>query len=400
MLTTMRASFMPIACKCPGALDVGTEALAIREDTGDVTAGGNAVHEVCQVIVRTGDRPEDLGPWIEKYACDADRLGVTSWQALKFWRQHGGRYSYPQTERPVSAPFGPFKLTGHLDLLSIDSGDFAEILDWKGGYRTEVDVEPQMRSYAYCVAHELDLERIGATVVWLGDQPEPTYQRWEWSMLDLAQWVTQTVDNINKRENRYTVGDHCRYCPRFFTCPAQCALVQGTLRDLGGMVTAAEDDQIEPERVAAIYPAVQNVDRLCKAYHDLIRRIVALNGPVPVDDRMALALIPGVKHSIDARKGWPTMLQALEGDQEEIAKCLTVKKADFLAAVSDLAPRGLKGKRKKEVLEDLEEAGAVTTKTITSLRMVRRKDDPQKGNQHGEGTENANGNGAGPASSE
>lgn len=367
----IRASFLPIVAKCPGAMhDCGE--VTIKADAGIVTAGGSAVHEVCREIVATSERPEDLTPYVERHGCDPDFLGRASWYALQFWQEMRGAFPDPETEVALKAPFGPYRLTGHTDVLSIlpDAMEI-RILDWKAGYRTDADAEPQMRGYAYLACETADVPEARATVVWLADQ---TYQSWTWTRDELRKWAHDTAERIEHwgaDPGEYTVGDHCRYCPRFFGCPGQTAILRTTVEDLALMDEKPADIQLA--QLGRIYPAVQNVERLCKAYRDMARAAVAVKGPIPVDDDMELALVASNRETIDAKTAWPILTKHLT--EAELAPAVTISKTKVLKAISDKAARGQKGKVKAAVIDALKAAGAITTKQIQSLRVVRRAND-------------------------
>lgn len=360
----VRASFLPIIAKCPGALhDCGE--VTVKMDAGPVTAGGSAVHEVCREIVATSKRPEDLSPYVKRHGCDEDFLGRASWYALKFWEEMRGAFPEPNTEVELKAPFGPYSLAGHTDLLSIAEDVEARVLDWKGGYRTDADAEPQMRGYAYLACESFCLPKAQATVVWLADQ---TYQSWSWTRGELQQWAADTAERIAQWAGEYTVGDHCRYCPRFFGCPGQTAILRSTIEDLA--LIDASPGLMELTRLAEIYPAVQNVERLCQAYRDLARNVIAAKGPIPMPEDMQLALVASNRETIDAKAAWSILTQQLTED--ELSPAVTISKTKALKAISDKAPRGQKGNAKTAIVEALKAAGAITTKQIQSLRVVRR----------------------------
>lgn len=371
----IRASFLSIASKCPGAMHGGDAGgITIREDAGDVTQGGNAVHKVCERIVHTSIRPEDLTPYIERYGCDPDFLGRATWYALEYWREYRGAFPDPVTEQEMKAPFGPFLLTGHTDLVSVIANVEARLLDWKAGYRTEVDAEPQMRAYAYLAGHNFAVPKVSATVVWLADQ---TYQNWTWTFAELMEWANQTTRRIGQWDGQFTIGDHCRYCPRFFACPAQKAIIQSTVQSL--VVIGDHDAEIELVALGELYPAVQSVERLCKAFRDLARRTVEAAGPVPMADGMELTLIPSRRETIEPLIAWPVISEKL--DEGALAGCVSISKTKLLKAIADNAPRGQKGTVKDALMDGLRAVGAIATKEITSLHVVRSKTEDESTEQ-------------------
>lgn len=368
MTNSIRASFMPIAEKCAGALHGTGEGVQVKTDAGVAAAGGNAIHKVCELIVRTGGRPEDLSSFIEQYACDPDHLGVATWYAHRFWQEHGGNFPHAQTEVESKATLGNYEITGHVDVRSLISATEGEVLDWKGGYRTDTDVEPQMRSYAYLLAHEYDLHKVRATVVWLMDQ---TFQRWEWTLGDMVNWATKLSEHLHTWEERgrpYVTGEHCRYCPQFLSCPAQKALLRTVGTDLVGM-GARDSTDIQPAEVGRIYTAVQGIERLCERFRQLARDAVARQGPIPMEDGMQLALVTTQIEEIKPREAWPTLRKFLE--EEELAECIKVGKGKLLDAVARKADRGQKGKLRVALMEELATVNAIKKTPRVSLSVRR-----------------------------
>ena len=364
----IRASSLPIVSKChaPLLLEGEESIIKIKEDSSDLAAGGTAVHEICEEIVRTGNRPRDLTPWVEKYKCDADFVGRATWYALKFWDEHKDAYPNPSTELRYECelPGSAIRLTGHVDLASVTEGIDANILDWKSGYRTDADVEAQVRGYALLVALNHEVASVSATVVWLADQ---TIQSWSWDREELIKWATEISLSIQNWGGEYSIGDHCRYCPLFTTCKAQRELARSTISNLA--LLEEPDGELLPN-IGRLYTGVQNVERLCKMYRDLLRRQVESAGPLDVDEQNQIVLQDSVRETIDPLDGWEIMTEAV-GDQARLAGCMSVSKTSLLKVVSDNAPRGAKTTAKDQLMEKLREAGAVSEKTIKTLRMVK-----------------------------
>jgi hypothetical protein len=365
-MKTIRCSSLPIIAKCQAPFHA-TGALRVNHD-GGIAAGGTAVHRVCETIALTGERPADMKLVAHGLGVDADFLGRATWYALSFWRDHGGLFPHAKTESEMAAELpGPHRITGHVDVMSLISADEGRIVDWKSGYRTDADVEPQMRGYAYLLGKTYNLKTVTATVVWLQDE---TYQQWEWSVEEMAQWAVEIGAKLDKWNGTYTIGDHCRYCPIFLTCPAQHQIVAATVDRLR---LATEPT---PAEIGMMYESVQSVERLCDSFREYARKAVQVGGPISVSDTHHLALVPSNRDKIDPLKAWPAM--AAELTQEEIAPAVKLSKTALLAAVSDKAPRGQKGIAKTDFMGKLREAGAVETTKTETLRIVRKDADPKE----------------------
>jgi len=363
----IRVSSLPIIAKCraPLLLD-GKDLIKIKDDVSGLAAGGTAVHEICAEIARTGNRPADLTPWVEKYKVDPDFIGRATWYALKFWDEHKDAYPNPSTELKYQCmlPDSSIMLSGHIDLASVTEGIDANILDWKSGYRTDADVEAQVKGYAFLVARNNEVEKVSATVVWLADQ---TIQSWSWTRDELVEWATGISESIKNWAGEYSIGDHCRYCPLFTSCKAQRELARSTITNLALLESESE---IQLADIGKLYAGVQNVERLCKMYRDLLRRQVETVGPLEVDDNNQIVLTESMRDTIDPLMGWDVMAEAV-GDPSELAACLSVSKKQLLKIISDRTPRGSKTVAKLKMMEKLHEANAVVQKTVKTLRVIQ-----------------------------
>ncbi|MFH0982810.1 MAG: DUF2800 domain-containing protein [Planctomycetota bacterium] len=363
-MQTIRASFLAIAAKCPASLAVD-EGLRVTSQDADVTRTGSAVHEVCRIIVATSERPQEaVTAAAARNAADPDDVGRMTWRAFQWWDANKGAYAGARTEARMELQAGAYALTGHADVLSLPSGTEARLVDWKSGYLTEADAEPQMRGYALLAARQFGVQTVTATVVWLRDETEQT---WTWTAEELAAWWREIVGAwMHWDGNTYIAGDHCRYCPRLTGCPAQRALMRATVADLEG-VDAQDASQIEPAKVGAMYGRVQVVEQLCERFRNLARAIVAASGPIPTGDGRELALVEQVREVIDPLAAWDTLLDAIGA--EELAGACQISKTAVLSAVSDKASRGQKGKAKDALMGDLRAKGAVKMSTIEQLRL-------------------------------
>jgi len=292
-----------------------------------------------------------------------------TYYAEQFWQEAKGSFINPETEVKMEPRlFGKFYLTGHVDLLSmVAMGDASSLLDWKSGYRTDADAEPQAKGYAYLAAERFASPTVRATVVWLHDQ---TFQTWTWTREELRAWADETAAKILKGyKTEYCVGAHCRWCPRFLNCPAQGRIVRGTLAELA-VSQQPGWGKIQPARLAAMYPAVQAVERLCKTYRELTRTAVEASGPLLVGDGTQLEVKRTEPETIDLLLGWGAMTDAVH-DTKALAACLKVRKAELLKAVAATAPRGQKGKVRDRLMDTLRADGAVKTSERKSLVVTR-----------------------------
>ena len=367
---SLRASFFSICSKCPGAWS-NTEGAQIRLDSDNPQANvGTITHEVCAEIVHDGERPE-IAPWLREHGhtdIDEDEIGRLTWHAQTFWQEHGHLFLEPETELPLETIVGDFRITGHTDVLAYCS-DCCRVLDWKGGYRTEVDCEPQIRVYGFLALRQRPVsqeDEVKVTVVWLRDQ---TFQTWTWTRQELEDWMEETLDRIQHWNGLYTVGSHCRYCPNMFNCPAQTTLVKSTITGLGEI--DGQDGPVQVAQLAEIYAGVQNVERLIKAYRERLKMAISANGPIPLAEGMELALTVSQTETIDPLQGW-AVLDSYFTDPKQLAACIKISKPKFLSAVAANVTRS-KGLAKEEAMQRLRDAGAISTSPRESLRLRKQQ---------------------------
>jgi len=369
-MNTIRASFLPIAAKCPGALAAG-EALRVETESADVARNGSAVHEVCRSIVASGERTQTaVQAAAREHRADADEIGRMSWRAFQWWEANSGAYPGAKTELLMQLEAGDYRLTGHADVVSLPSDAEVRLIDWKSGFLTDADAEPQMRAYGLLACRTYNVQRVTATVVWLRDETEQT---WTWTADELETWWREIVRGWSHWDGQtFTTGEHCRYCPRLTACPAQRALMRATVSDLEALETGG---QIEAEGVGKLYARVQVVQQMCERFRELARAVVAAHGPIPTPDGRELALVQQDREEIIPAEAWQTLLNIIGPDA--LAEACKVSKTAVLAAVAAKAPRGQKGKAKDALMDELRQGGCVRVNTIEQLRLRSRPTDEE-----------------------
>ncbi len=373
---TIRCSFLPIAEKCQAAC-YGEEDPQIHFTIPEGTVG-TALHELAALMTLTNRPPttEIVQKTGTQYGVDLDDLTGLIVQAWQWWKSEsdidteGGH-----GEVHMNGKLGPLELTGSTDWLKWDGEDTTLLLDWKTGFRTEVDVEAQMKGYAWASAqasrqrvdHDIFAQTVTAIVVWLRDQ---TTQTWKWEYEDLDAWAAALGKQIVEWDSKYEVGDHCRYCPRLFTCPAQKAIVHATVSSL----RETHDHMALPEltgqmvsHMASVYARMQHVEQLCKAFRDAARRAVQQFGPIATADGRELVLTTSERETISAYDGWEILGDYM--DDDGLDACMKVNKTKMLKEVASRANKGGKGKAQAKVMLELREAGAVKTTTVETLRL-------------------------------
>jgi len=369
---TVHCSFLPIVANCSAAAHSSGSRIRIA-DAEDAADLGIAVHVVSKEIVAVGDRPENLAEYASEYSCSENELGVLTWYALQFWKEHGNLFSFPRTEVELGYDVigQPVRIVGTTDVMSIESAIFGILLDWKSGRMGEETVKEQVMGYATCLAAEHMLSEVSAIVAWLRDQ---TYQRWTWRAEELFDWVAELARKVIQEPDHFNLGTWCRFCPRFLECPAQRDLLMTTATAIQATGVSA----LSPQTLAGLYPRVQSLERIIKAYRGQVRAAVEQLGSIETDDGYVLSLQSRILRELDPVKAWPVMETLLGGEPERMAKCVKISMPKLVAEVKASAARGQKKLVQLELEAALEAAKAITLKEQQALRWAaKEKEDEQ-----------------------
>jgi hypothetical protein len=264
-------------------------------------------------------------------------------------------------------------ITGHIDVLSLVSGAFANearFLDWKSGRNEESDYYAQLLGYAACLILGHGAERAVGTVVWLRSQTIETFTFTRADALEFVERLKAQRDNP-----RYSTGGHCAHCPRSHSCEALLAIGRRDAvifgnKDLSHTI-ASGVAKATPAELVSYLRRFKVLKKFGEALEEGIRRRIAEEGPLDSGDGYDLSLVeePGGR-DIDTLKAWPVLQERMT--DEEIAGCVTVSASKAEDIVAKKTERGYGAEARRKLAEALEEAGAVTHKTRTILREVRR----------------------------
>ena len=365
-----RCSSLPLLFACGGSQ--GTER---DEDSGPLmvdTAGepaamGSCVHDVLAAMVDKGENKlPPYQPFADSHGVtNLDELGMLAWYGLKAWDELGDYFPNPMTEVPLDCwmqdPDGA-KLTGHMDVYQ-PGNEWSYVLDWKSG-RLDSDHYHQMAGYAKLAMGDSNPSKgVKVVVVMLRDQ---TYRVYSFTRGSLVDWSAKFVSDIIEWDGRFTVGEHCRFCPRSMDCPARTAMVRSTITDI--MAPGTPHTELAPCDLLDLYQRAKVVGAAIDQYKEFMRTYVRINGPVEDARGRSLGLHDKSRSSIDARKAWPVVRGYLTDD--EMAPAVKIQKTDLMKAVSAKAERGQKGKVKAALMQQLQDAGAVSETTYQELRLT------------------------------
>lgn len=366
-MRTIRASRLPLALSCPASQLPPATALA---DDSPESRLGSAVHQALAVLVRDGGGsfPETIEDAAAEWRCDLQECARLAWNGRAAWARLAELFAAPEIECELFAwdEAERLKLTGHVDVLSPTFEDGIRILDWKTGHADE-NHEQQMRAYIWLALRTYTGHEFAeAYVVRLREMTVDTYR---WTRRELDHWYAGVVRDTADVE-RYRPGRHCGFCPRRIECVAT---RDATVAAITGLIAA---EPRLPNRLRWDDAVIDGYDRLrlveaaCDRARELIRADVAFSGgSVTASDGRTLTLTRQDRQEIDAGRAWPILEQRFGLDAVAAAAKLTKTAVTGLAM--DAAPYGKKGSAAKEIMERLDQAGAVTINSIERLEVKR-----------------------------
>lgn len=366
----IRASSTDRAWSCTESLRSGDGPLV--DPAGEAAELGSAFHEwsrtrdtadLEEIATRYGVDREELERLVA-YACVAER-------DLRKWFGDAARERALQYREPWDcAPYDSIELTGSVDRAEV-LGERGAILDYKTGL-VESGYEHQQRCYAFLLMRaEPEITEVQSAIAYVqhGYWRGRTYK-----VADLEAWWHDFKRRLANGINKFAPGPHCGFCPRRPTCPgveaynrsALAAVVdEGPLFD--GSLTI-ENKEIEGPFVAERRRKVAYIKQRCDEFLSVLRTRVQEIGDVPAGDGLVLKIVTQHRRVLDAQKAWPVLSQQLSEDQIAEACSISISKCQDLVAAG--AERGMKGTARQQLAEELDKAGALSTKPVEQLREV------------------------------
>lgn len=356
-----RPSNLPRAITCP-ASRTPPKIRVVGDD--EAARGGTAFHDGQKCHI-TGDNV-DVAALAAKYEVDAGDLAINLAMGRNQWSQVADQFPKPQVEQRVEAEWvglgevDDLSLAGTPDLFSLRCDlDAIYILDWKSGFRQDLDHTDQMLGYAAIL---LDIYQWAKRVVCCILRVREGAAYWEtYERSQVEQWLGRTIKRLAQTD-QYAPGRHCGYCPRGHECEAKTALiVQSGRMLLGDVMSNLPLDPVErADYIGMLNDAKSHAEKICKELGPLLRaEVVNAGGAMPLSDGRELYIKEITKKEIEFKPAKPILVKVLGGDLDE---CLEVSKSAAEKLVKDRAPNKMKGRMWDELMARLDEAGAVNHK--------------------------------------
>ncbi len=355
----LRCSSLPLYMRCAQSMAGQT---LVKEWFAE-TVLGTAVHAALARWV-TG-----LGADVEAiarlYSVDEAELRFLVTQGIKAWEALGplGADAVVTAERDLQLDLGDVHITGTADVMALrDDERVIEVIDWKTG-RVDSDHQDQVMGYcALALKAYPQAEMATARLIWLRGAPDVEVYSMTRPQYDL--WRDRLLEHVkNSRDGAYHPGQHCGYCPRKFECQARIEMSKASLAVFGaeGHRTL---EQLTPAEKIALYRKAKEVDSLAYRVKEEIKALVKAQGPI-VGSGARLELVAEERRRLKPGASWPILQQHLTDAQLEQVVAVSLTKAQD--AVAEGAPRGQGAGRKRELMAELEAAGAVDREVVEKL---------------------------------
>ncbi len=371
-MTTLhiRASAADRAWDCTESLLPGDGPLV--SPTGEAAELGSAFHE----WARTRNNGANLEEIVTRYGVDAEDLDRLVAYAMIAERDLRKWFVGASAEAPMGygepwdcPPYTDIKLTGTVDRQEV-VGERAAIMDYKTG-RVDTGYGHQQRAYGFlmiCVCPDVTEVQSATVFVRQGYWKARIYTRKQ-----LEAWWYDLKRRLANGMGKFQPGDHCSFCPRRPTCPGVKAYHQTALACVDEPVfegeLTVENKEIEGPFLAERRRKVVYIAQRCKDFLNVLRATAIEVGEIPAGDGKVLRIIDTHRKDLDTLKAWP-ILSATIG-QEALAEACEIKLTKCKQFVRDATDKG-KGAAAQELVEELERAGAVSTRIVKQLREVSK----------------------------
>ena len=260
----------------------------------------------------------------------------------------------------------PFPLKGTPDLIGVTrDGKTLIVVDYKTG-RASASHEHQIRSYVHLALHgNSGVQKVVGIILWARDQE---VQAWTWSPLEIDKWAQDLRDRVYHWDGRsYTIGEHCSFCPRFASCEARSRDMQRAHE----LLNVSSKSVLSPDEFKLAWQASISIPNKIKAWRERVKEYIQTVHPINMGDGRMLDIVDkNTKAEIDTVSASIVLQDGWGFSFTDLLDCCSISKTAVEDKVASEAKRGMKGKSRKEVMEDLEKQGALTRKTTLTLQVV------------------------------
>ena len=368
---------------------LGSAILPRVDEITDAASRGIAIHAFLARVAEVG-REEALDEVAEEFrlVCTAVDLDVLPTSAMEVIAELALAYD-PETgtARELGRNIGrryppvhPREFVGTADVVTLSSTEVF-VADFKTGHGLIAPAKenPQLRFLGLAAARVFHRRHLRVAIIKLTEDGTPFFDSAEYDAIeldaieeelrDLARRVDQAKDLLAIGEAPpVTVGIHCRRCPSLVHCPGQTALVRKL---------ACQPDAVGEEIMAALTPELASTAwaRL-KVAEEILRRVrealyaYARDCGIHLASGVVVGEVETQRRQLDGKIAFE-VLERLHGPAvaraavELDASQASIERA--LRGVAEVTGERL-AKLKRQVMAELEQAGAVSIRTSRTIR--------------------------------
>jgi hypothetical protein len=312
---------------------------------------GSAAHEVAARVVRGVEI--DLVSIASKWGVDQDELGFLYGRILK---------AVGELRKWLPVGEAESRLDGRTTKGTADwicSDDHIVIVDWKMG-RVERDPWNQLQGYALAAIDELSGAMPGRTTCIAAYPRLGTYEVRHYSIDELEAFRKRVEDAVEKAGAVWSPGDACRFCRRQLVCGARKDYMQSCCDDLMPMAGVPKYPVPSDEIFVELDPRVAELERACRRFRDLQKQRLEM-GPLDMGDGKSMILKPYELTPIDPLAAWPILTSHFDSGQ--LNQIIKIGKTELGKQAASRVAKGQGAKAKRELMKELDEAGAITRET-------------------------------------
>lgn len=283
-----------------------------------------------------------------------------------------------------------FEVPGTADVVALTAdGDGVFVADYKGAHAKVPRAREnwQLRFLALAACRAYGRSRATVAIVRIRDDGSPWFDSAEFDAFDLDVFHAELlakhaeIRNLAVAEESgallsVNMGEHCRYCPAYQTCPGQTGLVRQMAQD-PETLAAGITSMLTPETAAKAYVRLRQVREALK-HIDSALYAYALEHPIPLADGFVYGPTESSRDELDGVKARAALLKKY-GPEIADAACEfeTSKKAvdramrKLLQAKKDCGEKVTLKALNEEALAEIRKAGGLTTKTGVTVREHR-----------------------------
>lgn len=355
-MNTIRMSSLPALAQCPARR---RETAGMPNVSGEPAVAGTIAHAIIAGYVE--GKPADVAGLATVYGVDP---AVVEDLAERFAWLRAEHKMGLMVEAEIEVSIAGLLLVGHLDV-AIRCADVVDIYDFKTG---RVEVDPPARNLQL-IAYAVGYMEAHSEVRWIHVhiyQPHGRgHEQETFGRVTLAMWrerIAAIVAAARAESPEYRTGAHCQYCGARAKCPALNVELSTVLT---GADVAAQFAALPPHRQSHTLALAMAGKKVCEDVIESAKAVARVNGPIPIGDGTEWGPKIEEQRRIDVARAWPVAVEKCGPHLPEAVK-LSLSGLEE-AAVANAVPgekRGWKGAVKRDLIEALNAAGALSTVEI------------------------------------